>query len=57
MGTYFTFRWKALLEMYRKISPPPLQNKKDKTETNITIKIKGRTQNNPGKQPLNKIHF
>lgn len=21
MGTYFTFRWKALLDMYRKIFP------------------------------------
>lgn len=31
MGTYFTFRWKALLDMYRKIFP--LKKK-------ITIKIK-----------------
>lgn len=42
METYFTFRWKALLDMYRKIFP--LQNKQTKK---ITIKIKERTQNNP----------
>lgn len=27
MGTYFTFRWKALLDMYRKIFPLNIKNK------------------------------
>lgn len=26
MGTYFTFRWKALLDMYRKIFPLQKKN-------------------------------
>lgn len=47
MGTYFTFRWKALLDMYRKIFP--LKKKK------ITIKIK--EPKTTHKTLLSKIHF
>lgn len=51
MGTYFTFRWKALLDIYRKIFP--LKKKKK----NITIRIKERTPKTTHKTSLNKIHF
>lgn len=41
MGTYFTFRWKALLDIYRKIFP--LKKKKTHHHQN-----KGKNpQNNP----------
>lgn len=44
MGTYFTFRWKALLDMYRKIFP--LQKKSKHHHQNKRM--------NP-KQPIKRL--
>lgn len=41
MGTYFTFRWKALLDMYRKIFPLKKKKKRKHHHQNK------RTKNNP----------